>query len=249
MVDVLVFGPHPDDIEILTGGLVLASRRRGYTVGGIDVTRGEAGTRGSPEQRAEEARLGAERLGLAFRENLGLPDGGVGVTIEARDAVIDAIRRHRPRLVVAPIPRGDHPDHANTGTLVKHARFLAGARRIGPPGEPWRPGRCLFYPSRQAEPPTLVVDISHVFEQKMEAIRAHASQFHAPGSDDYRTPISSPDFLHEVEASARHYGAMIGARHGEPYLLEGPVAVEDPLPLVRGRGQGHVGRPDAEVSP
>lgn len=242
MVDVLVFGPHPDDVEILAGGLILASRARGYTVGIIDVTRGEAGTRGTPAQREAEARLGAERLDVAFRENLGLPDGSVRPTLEARDLVIDAIRRHRPRLLVAPVPRGDHPDHAHTGALVKEARFLAGARRIGPAGEPWRPGRCLFYPSRQMEAPSLIVDISDVFDAKMHAIRAHASQFHVAGSDDYRTPISSPDFLTEVEATARHFGAMIGARFGEPYLLEGPIAADDPIPLVRGRGHGAVGR-------
>ena len=104
MIDVLVFGPHPDDIEICAGGLVLVMIDAGYTVGGVDMTAGEAGTRGDAEGRAHEAAQGAERLGLAFRENLGLPDGHIENTLEARDQVIEIIRRHQPRLVVAPIP-------------------------------------------------------------------------------------------------------------------------------------------------
>jgi len=242
MVDVLVFGPHPDDIEICAGGLVLVMLERGYTVGGVDMSAGEAGTRGHVEDRAREAAQGAERLGLSFRECLGLPDGHIQETLEARDRVIGIIRQHRPRLVVAPIPSDDHPDHSRTGLLVKEARFLAGCANIGPPGDPWRPGRVLFYPSREAAVPDLVVDISAVFDRKMEAVRAHSSQLHDPGSTEHRTSISSPRFLGDVEASMRHFGGLIGAEYGEPYMVDGPLAVDDPLPLVRGRGHGQFGR-------
>lgn len=241
MVDVLVFGPHPDDIEILAGGLVLLSRARGHTVGGIDMTAGEAGTRGTPETRRAEAVRGAELLGLEFRECLGLPDGAIRDDVASRDAVIDAIRRHRPRLVVAPLYRDDHPDHARTGLLVKEARYLAGCAHIGPGGEPWRPGRVLFYPSRESEMPSIVVDISAVFEAKMEAVRAHASQLHAEHTDEPLTPISSPTFLAEIEAMNRVHGSMIGVEFGEGYVLEGPVAVDDPIGAVRGRGHGRFG--------
>lgn len=242
MVDVLVFGPHPDDIEICAGGLVLVMQGRGYTVGGVDLTAGEAGTRGSPEKRRAEAERGAKLLGLQFRECLGLPDGGIENTRETRDLLMDAIRRHRPRLVVAPIPSDDHPDHSRTGQAVKEARFLAGTARLGPPGEPWRPGRVLFYPSREFVVPSLVLDISEVFERKMEAVRAHASQLHDPRSVEPRTTISSPDFLPAIEAKARYFGSLVGARFGEPYVVEGPLAVDDPLPVVRGRGHGQFGR-------
>jgi bacillithiol biosynthesis deacetylase BshB1 len=242
MVDVLVFGPHPDDIEICSGGLVLVLQQRGYSVGGVDMTAGESGTRGSLEQRRVEAARGAQLLGLQFRENLGLPDGGVENTRETRDLVIDCIRRHRPRLVVAPIPSDDHPDHSRTGLAVKEARFLAGTSRLGPPGEPWRPGRVLFYPSREFAVPSLVVDISEVFERKMEAVRAHASQLHDPRSKEPLTTISSPDFLPAIEAKARYFGSLVGARFGEPYVVEGPLAVDDPLPVVRGRGHGQFGK-------
>jgi|RhiMethySRZTD1v2_1073278.scaffolds.fasta_scaffold45868_5 bacillithiol biosynthesis deacetylase BshB1 len=241
MVDVIVFGPHPDDIEICTGGLVLVLRQRGYTVGGVDMTAGEAGTRGHRAGRAVEAARGAEALGLAFRECLELPDGGVVNDVASRDKVIDVIRRHRPRMVVAPWPADDHPDHSRTGEIVKEARFLAGAARIGPPGEPWRPSRVLFYPSRQPMMPTLVVDVSAVFERKLAAIRAHASQLHDPQSKEPLTTISAPGFLEAVTAAHRHFGAMIGVTYAEPYLVEGPLAVDDPLPLLRGRGEGQFG--------
>ncbi|MHC5210993.1 MAG: bacillithiol biosynthesis deacetylase BshB1 [Planctomycetota bacterium] len=241
MVDVLIFGPHPDDIEICTGGLVLMLRRAGYSVGGIDMTAGEAGTRGEAKGRAVEAARAAELLGLAFRECLGLPDGAVENDRDARDLVIGAIRRHTPRAVVAPWTSDDHPDHSRTGQIVKEARFLAGCANIGPAGEPWRPARVLYYPSREPVQPTMVVDISPVFEQKMEAVRTHASQLHDPTSTAPRTTISAPGFLEAVEASARHFGAMIGVRHGEPYLVQGPLAVDDPLPLLRGRGHGQFG--------
>ncbi|MHC4846174.1 MAG: bacillithiol biosynthesis deacetylase BshB1 [Planctomycetota bacterium] len=242
MVDALVFGPHPDDIEICAGGLVLSLLDRGYTVGGVDMSAGEAGTRGSLDRREEEARRGTELLGLAFRENLGLPDGGIENNREARDVVIDAIRRHTPRLVVAPFPSDDHPDHTRTGEIVKEARFLAGCSRIGPPGDPWRPGRVLFYPSREPMMPTLIVDISEYFERKMEAVRAHASQLHDPDSTEPLTTISAPGFLDAITAMNRHYGSMIGVQYGEPYLVEGPLAVADPLPVVAGRGDGEFGK-------
>ena len=242
MVDVLVFGPHPDDIEICAGGLVLAMQQRGYTVGGVDMTAGEAGTRGDRSRRDAEARAGADLLGLAFRECLGLPDGAIQADIESRDKVIDAIRRHRPQLVVGPVASDDHPDHQRTGELLKQARFLAGCSNIGPAGEPWRPGRVLSYPSREPFMPTLIVDISDVFAAKLEAVRAHASQLHDPDSDEPLTTIASPEFLEVIEASNRYFGSLIGVRHGEPYSVEGPLAVDDPLTAVRGRGHGLFGR-------
>lgn len=241
MVDVLVFGPHPDDIEICTGGLVLSLIDQGYTVGGVDMTAGEAGTRGSIERRELEAQRGTELLGLAWRETLGLPDGDIQNTREARDVVIDVIRRHTPRLVVAPFPSDDHPDHSRTGEIVKAARFLAGCSRIGPPGDPWRPSRVLFYPSREPLMPTLIVDITPFFERKLDAVRAHASQLHDPDSTEPRTTISAPGFLEAVTAANRHFGSMIGVRYGEPYVVEGPLAVADPVPVVAGRGDGDFG--------
>jgi bacillithiol biosynthesis deacetylase BshB1 len=237
MVDVLIFGPHPDDIEICAGGLALTLGRRGYSIGGIDLTAGEAGTRGSAPQREAEGRQGAELLGLAFRECLGLPDGNIELDRESRDLVIGAIRRHRPRLVVGPTPVDHHPDHSRAGLLLKEARFLAGCARIGPDLPPWRPGRVLFYPSRELVEPSLVVDISPVHDEKLRAVRAHVSQLHAEGSDEPPTAIASEGFLDIIEARARHFGAQIGVTHGEGYVVEGPLAIDDPVPVVQDLGQ------------
>ena len=233
MVDVLIFGPHPDDIEICAGGLVLVMLGRGYSVGGIDLTAGESGSRGAAADRAREAEAGARSLGLAFRECLGLPDGRVRNDEPSRDLVIDAIRRHRPRLVVAPLPLDHHPDHSRAGEMVKEARFLAGCARIGPPGDPHRPGRTLFYPSREVVEPSLVVDISSVFARKMVAVRLHASQLHTPNAEGPPTMIASEAFLPMIEARARYYGSQIGVTFGEAFVVDGPLAIDDPLPAVR----------------
>jgi bacillithiol biosynthesis deacetylase BshB1 len=238
MVDVLVFGPHPDDIEICAGGLVLSQIAMGRTVGGIDLTAGESGTRGTREQRALEADEGSARLGLAFRECLGLPDGGITNDERSRDLVIDAIRRHRPGLVVAPAMFDHHPDHSRTGVLVKEARFLAGCSNIGPTAaSPWRPGRVLFYPSREVAEPSLVVDISDHFDAKLHAIAAHGSQLHDPASDEPPTTIASAGFLEMITARAAYWGSLIGVARGEAYVVEGPLAVADPMPAVHDPGQ------------
>lgn len=237
MADVLVFGPHPDDIEICAGGVVLSLVAQGYSVGGVDLTAGEAGSRGGKQQRDDEARRGAELLGLQFRECLGLPDGHIQNDEASRDLVIDVIRRHKPRLVVAPAAIDHHPDHSRTGELVKEARFLAGCARIGPEGDPHRPGRVLFYPSREAVPPSLIVDISPWFEQKMIAVAAHASQLYDPESTGAATTIARPEFLEEIEAASRHFGSLIGVRHGEAFCVDGPLAIADPVPVVHDSGQ------------
>jgi bacillithiol biosynthesis deacetylase BshB1 len=237
MVDALFIGPHPDDIEICSGGLALSLRAQGYSTGGVDMTAGESGTRGTPEIRAQEAQRGAELLGLEFRECLGLPDGNIRADEATRDLLIGVIRRHRPQLVVAPLPLDHHPDHSRTGTLVKEARFLAGCARIGPDLEPWRPGRVLFYPSRELVDPSLIVDITDVHPRKMEAVTAHASQLFDPASSEQITAIASEGFLSMIDARARLFGSQIGATYGEAYIVDGPLAVGDPVPVVRDDGQ------------
>lgn len=237
MVDALFIGPHPDDIEICAGGLALALRQQGYTTGGLDLTAGESGTRGTPEQRKNEGQEGARILQLDFRECLGLPDGHIQNDEASRDLLIEVIRRHRPRLVVAPLPLDHHPDHSRAGQLVKEARFLAGCAKIGPPLPPWRPGRVLFYPSREVVEPTLVVDVTDVYAQKILSMKAHVSQLHDPKSTEPPTSIASAEFLDAIEARDCFYGSQIGVRFGEPYVVDGPLAISDPLPVVRDSGQ------------
>jgi bacillithiol biosynthesis deacetylase BshB1 len=226
-VDVLAFGPHPDDVEIRCGGLLLRCIESGRSAAIVDITRGETGTRGTADERAEEAEQGRRTLGVAVRENLGLPDGFVEPTREAKLAVVATLRRHRPALVLAPYPRDLHPDHAATGRLVEGSLFLAGLRKVGE-GEPHRPTTLLFYMCHHPFVPTLVVDVTSVFDRKLQAIRCYGSQLHRPGVDAPRTDIGSPDFEERLVAWHRTYGTQVGVRYGEPYFAHRPLGIQDP---------------------
>jgi bacillithiol biosynthesis deacetylase BshB1 len=240
--DALVFGPHPDDAEIWSGGLIARLARLGYRVGIVDLTRGETGTRGSAEERLREAQEAARVLGAAFRENLGLIDGALAVEPASKRAVVEAIRRSRPAILIAPYPSDDHPDHANAGRIVEESLFLAGLRRFEADGEAHRPRQIWYYMCHEPIPTSFVVDISDVFERKLKAIRCFATQLHRPGSREPSTNISSPDFLDRIEARCRYFGSLVGADFGEPYHVKRPVRVEDPLaPWVVRRDGGERG--------
>lgn len=236
-LDVLAFAAHPDDVELSIGGTMCRLARDGYRTGVVDLTRGELGTRGTPETRAVEAAEAGRILGLAARENLGLPDGGLANTPEHRLAVVRALRRHRPHVVLMNAPVDRHPDHPNAATLVGEALFASGLAQIetlddaGRPQAPWRPHHALHYMQSIDFEPTFVVDVSDVWEQRIAAMRAYATQFHsgAPGADDGpQTFISTPAFMEWIEARARAWGYRIGAAYGEPLLYRhGPVGVGD----------------------
>jgi bacillithiol biosynthesis deacetylase BshB1 len=201
-------------------------------VGLIDLTAGEAGTRGTPEQRAREAQAAAKVLGVETRACLGLPDTG----LDARDraqlaAVVACLRQHRPRLVVAPDRHDPHPDHVEASRLVARACLLAGLAKVSPTAERHSVGRLLFATYRTLEPaPTIVVDITPVWERRIEALQAHASQIGSgPGLTTY---LTAPDFLAEVEARARVLGASIGVRYGEGFRHRGPLGVRDARALL-----------------
>jgi N-acetylglucosamine malate deacetylase 1 len=234
-VDVLAVGAHPDDAEMGCGGALLVAAGRGSRTGVVDLTDGEASTRGNLEGRARERDRATEILGLTARERVGLPDGSVGTVADHRLALVRAIRNLRPRVVLAPYPEDRHPDHAAAGRLAREACFFAGVRRIGE-GEPHRVGHLYHYMAHQPFTPSFVVDVSGVWDRKMEAVRAYASQF--GDADHPATEIGGPGFLEILEARASVHGAMIGVAHGEPFHALGPVAVsmvpglspEDPVP-------------------
>ena len=228
-VDLLVFGPHPDDIEISCGGLVASMVARGYRVGLVDMTRGETGTRGTPEERLREAAAAAEVLGAAFRENLELPDGQLSSSEEARRKVIEAIRRYRPRILVGPYTTDYHPDHAATGRLLQEVLFLSGLVKYPAEGNPHRAGQIWSYMCHDPFEPTFVVDITEHFERKMDALRCFASQLHQADSDEPATNISRPDYAERLEARFRYFGDLIGVRYGEPFHTTRPVRADDPL--------------------
>ncbi|MHC4470473.1 MAG: bacillithiol biosynthesis deacetylase BshB1 [Planctomycetota bacterium] len=228
-MDLVVFAAHPDDAELAAGGLVAKTVKLGYRVAIVDLTRGELGTRGTPEQRAEESAAADRVLGVAARVNLGLPDGGLTESTENRRLVVDAIRRHRPSLVAAPYVEDLHPDHAVTGRLVEASLYPSGFAKYETGSEPHRPQGLIHYMNHYPFEPTFVLDVSDVWAKRMEAVMCYASQLHRPGSSEPATNISAPDFLEKLEARFRHYGSLIGATFGEPYWTRRPLPVADPI--------------------
>ncbi len=231
-LDVLAFGAHPDDVDMTAGGLLCRLVDSGLKVGIIDLTRGELGTRGTPEIRTEEAQAAAGILGVRIRECLDMPDGGVTNSAESRLEVIRVLRKYRPPLLIIPYWECEHPDHANAGTLVKESAYFAGLKKLDTGQERFRPRRIIHYMTRYRFEPSFVVPIDEYHERKMEAVRAHASQFYRPdavGEDDTR--ISRPGFLDFLTLRDRTYGAMVGATYGEPYYMHGTMRIDDPFEL------------------
>jgi len=230
-LDALFFGAHPDDVELTSGGLAALLASHGHRVGIVDLTRGEAATRGTVEERAREAEAAAGALGVAERLNLALPDLGLdGGDREQQRVVVACLRQHRPVLVVAPERHDPHPDHVEASNLVRRACYLAGLGGLASPGERFRPSRLLFALYRSTRTPQLVVNVTPVWERRMQALREHRSQLgdgHGPS-----TYLTAPEFLEELEARARVFGAAIGARFGEGYRAVGPIAVHDARALL-----------------
>lgn len=225
----LFIGAHPDDVELTSGGLAALLASHGHAVGIMDLTRGEAGTRGTPEQRAQEAEDAARALGVETRLNLELPDTGIdGADREQLVRMVDCLRAHRPELVVAPDRHDHHPDHVEASRLVTRACHLAGLAKFGK-GERYRPSRLLYALYRSIERPHLVVDVTEVWERRMASLRAHRSQLEGQGPETY---LTASGFLAEVESRARVLGAAIGAVFGEGYRVSGPVAIRDARALL-----------------
>jgi bacillithiol biosynthesis deacetylase BshB1 len=227
-VDVLAIAAHRDDVELTCGGTLLRAADRGQRTAVIDLTQGEMGTRGSAALRAEEAERAAAVLGLAARENLALPDAGITNTPETRAALARLIRRLRPRVVLAPSPWARHPDHRVAAELVRDACFVAGLAKVAPDVPRHRPRKvihCITY-REDAVKPTFVVDVSDVFERKMEAIRCYGSQFDEAIQAGEVYPNGEP--LYDiVRHQAAHYGSLIRTRYGEPFFTHETMRVDD----------------------
>ncbi len=234
MLDVLAIGPHPDDVELAAGGTVAHLVETGHRVGLVDLTRGERATRGTPALRESEATAAAAALGVVHRENLGIPDGGVCATDPGQlTAVVQALRRHQPRLVLTLHHEDDHPDHIEGGHLVERAVYLAGLRNYPDAGAtPHRVDRLLFAMGRRPFTPSLIVDITPYRERKRTALQAYATQFQRDPDDPLVTAISEPGFLELTEARDRYYGHLINVRFGEPFRERGPVPVRDAANLL-----------------
>ena len=234
-LDVLAFGTHPDDLEISCGGTLILLANLGHRVGAVDLTRGELGTRGSEETRAREAAAASQLLKVCVRENLDIPDGHIEKNQENLHRVIRILRQYRPRLVLAPYWEERHYDHVHASQLVAEASFYSGLAKIETGQPSFRPYRVLFYMSRISYRPSFVVDIAETFAAKMQAIRCYRSQFHLGDADGEQpqTMISTPLALEVLETMSRYYGAMIGARYGEPFLMREPLELRDPVEFFR----------------
>ncbi len=233
-LDVLAIFSHPDDAELTVAGTLLKLKSLGYRTGVLDMTRGEMGTRGTIEQRAEEAREAAHVMRLDARLNLEQPDGHVALTDDARRAMVRVIRQTRPRVLLTSHWDDPHPDHAATARIVREGARLASMRRydeeFGLPQTPMPMIAHAVY-SRLVVP-SFVVDISDFLAGKMEAIRAHASQFYREGAREPETRISQRDFLSQLENRARYYGSLISVAAAEPYYVREALNVEDPVALL-----------------
>ncbi len=234
-LDVLAISTHPDDVEIACGGTLALLTARGRQVGILHLTCGEAGTRGTPEERRLEAETAATALGVSELGFLDLGDGQLRTGTAEEELLIARLRHWRPRLVLGPAPRDRHPDHGRAHRLVEDACFYSGLARRGS-GEPHRPAAVFSYMQHDPFEPSFIVDVTSVWERKLEALAAYESQLHQQGSerDEPPTKVASPEYRSAIEGRARHYGQLINVAFGEPFGSRLPLSVADPLELVPG---------------
>jgi bacillithiol biosynthesis deacetylase BshB1 len=223
-LDILVLAAHPDDAELGAGGTIAKHVALGLKVGIVDFTRGELGTRGTPEMRAQEAADSAKILGISIRENLNLKDGYFQNDPESQHIVIRAIRKYQPRIVLANAITDRHIDHGKGASLAYDACFLSGLMKIQTRDEKgnqaaWRPEAVYHYIQSQLIEPDFIVDVSGHWEKKMQAIHAYKTQFFDPKSNEPETYISKPGFIKMIEARAVEFGHAIGTSHGEGFTV------------------------------
>lgn len=228
MLDVLIVAPHPDDAELGAGGTILRLQQEGKRVGVLDLTSGEPTPHGTPELRVKETAAATAALGLAWRENLGLPNRSLEATLENRARLAEVIRRAKPRWLFAPYWEDAHPDHTAATKLVEDARFWAKLTKTDLPGqtrlagEPHHPARVYYYYCvhlKLAPQPAFVLDISDVWEQKLAAIACYQSQF-VTGR-----PAEGPAFLDRLRDEAAYWGKTIGVAYGEPIASREPLGL------------------------
>lgn len=233
-VDVLAVFAHPDDLELSVAGTMLKLKSLGYHTGALDVTHGEMGTRGTVDGRAVEAENAAKILQLDLRENLNLADGHVFVTDEARVALVRALRRLKPKLILTHQEGDSHPDHDHIATLVREVSRLVAMRNYDPKGgdEKIPPPIVAHNIFSRRVVPSFIVDISDFLDAKMDSIRAHKSQFYDPHSTEPETMLTGKAYLDEIANRSRYYGSLIGVAAGEPFFVREALNVDDPMALL-----------------
>ncbi len=233
-LDVLAIGAHPDDVELGCGGTVARLAAAGRRVGILHLTRGEAGTRGTPEERQREAREAADALGAVAVDFLHCGDGRLRTGEAEEDALIAKLREWEPQIVLGPTPADRHPDHGRAHRLTADAAFYSGLARRGR-GEPYRPAAVWSYMQHDPFEPRFVVDVTAVWDRKLAALAAYRSQLYqetAERPDEPETKVASREFRAAVEGRARHFGMLIGVEFGEPFWSPIPLAVDDPLAVA-----------------
>jgi bacillithiol biosynthesis deacetylase BshB1 len=221
-VDVLAFGPHPDDLEIGLGGTLAKHAALGQAVGLCDLTRGELASNGTPEQRVKEAEEARRVLGAAWRENLGLPDRAIGSSADHARRVAELIRQCRPRAIALPYWHDRHPDHLAAANLLRDGVFNAKLRKYEAEGNPWQPEWVCYYFINDSAPASFVVDVSDYYDVKKNALACYASQFRrATGTAETR--LNSPSFNQLIESRDAQFGALVGVRYAEGIVATEPV--------------------------
>ncbi|MEP7164154.1 MAG: bacillithiol biosynthesis deacetylase BshB1 [Ferruginibacter sp.] len=237
-LDVLAFGVHPDDVELSCSGTLMVEKNNGKKTGIIDLTEGELGTRGSAETRSREAADAARILGVDIRENLQIADGFFKNDEAHQRKVICVIRKYKPEVVICNAPEDRHPDHGRSAKLVSDAAFLSGLSKIdtadnGLQQEAWRPKYVLHYIQDRYLNPDFVVDITAVFEKKLEAIKAYKTQFYNPALNEPETYISTPDFLDSVIYRYKMFGKMIGVKYAEGFISDKTIGIRNFDALIK----------------
>ncbi|MAW21766.1 MAG: bacillithiol biosynthesis deacetylase BshB1 [Flavobacteriales bacterium] len=217
-LDILVFGAHPDDVELGCGGMIIKEVQRGSKVGVIDLTRGELGTRGTAKIRDAETKYATDIMGVAIRENMNFKDGFFKDDDSHKLSLIKKIRKYKPEIVITNAPSDRHPDHARGSEITVNACFLSGLEKIDTGQEAWRPRAIYHYIQFNSLPADLVVDISAQMELKLKAVKAYKSQFYNPDNDETETIISKKSFLDSVVYRAKDLGRQSNCEYAEGYV-------------------------------
>lgn len=233
-VDVLTIAAHPDDIELTCAGTLIKMVDKGYSVGILDLTQGEMGTRGTPETRTREAEAAGEVIGAKFRQTMNLGDSKLTASIENRFAVAEQIRAAKPKTVILPYWEGRHPDHYTAATLGYEACYAAGLKQLPVEGEPHRPKKILYASMYWDVRPSFLVDISPYFARKLDAINCFASQFAGDLRDITELYPAWGKLIDRITTQCKYFGHLMGVEYAEPFVVKEVMAVDDivTLPVV-----------------
>ena len=237
-LDVLAIGSHPDDVELGCSGTLIKEIKRGKKVGIIDLTQGEMGTRGTVETRYQEAADAGKIIGVSIRENLKMRDGFFQNDEDHQRKLVAVIRKYKPEIVIGNILEDRHPDHGRAGWLIYDSCFLSGLRQVkttdenGKDQEKWRPKMLLHYIQDRFYEPDIIIDVSEVWEQRLESVKAFKTQFFNPDLNEPQSYISSPEFLESITSRARLLGKRIGVKFAEGFISKKSIGIQNLDALV-----------------